>query len=260
MNLNVRRNSMKPFKYILIACLIFIYSNSSLGQTRTVSFIKAVPKRSFNNTKDSVITYPIFSFRNKKLADNINKTVRADFYESYEQNKSLPIRTVLKNLAKDGLAELSYEEIRNDNQFFSFVIYHEWIAAYPSYHQAYFAFDKQSAKYLTIDSLILPEKRNAFKEFVIELWKDSLESYRKDLWTQLTQKEIDSTDYTAALEYVEDDCLQSFSPKDFRLSKDTLEVFFHCGFPRVMLPLAPSGGIVIPFKTIAEYLRPKYRP
>jgi len=257
---NVVRNAMTPFKYTYIAILLFVCSTSSFGQSRTISFIKAVPNRSFNNTKDSVIAYPIFSFRNKKLTDNINKIVKADFYESYDQNKSLPIRTVLRSLAKEGLAELSYEEIRNDNQFLSFAIYHEWIGAYPTYHQAYYAFDKKTAKYLTLDSLILHEKKSIFKELVIKLWKDSLTSYRKGLLTQLTENEIDSTDYAAALENVKDDCIQSFSLKNFRLSKDTLEVFFKCGFPRIMLPLDPSGGIIIPFKTIMEYLRPKYRP
>jgi len=247
-------------KYIYIAVLFLVSSISSFGQTITLSFIKTVPKTSFNNTKDSVITYPIFSSKNKVLTDNINKTVKADFYEAYEKNKSLPVKTVLKSLAKEGLSELSYEEIRNDNKFFSFVIYHEWIAAYPSYHQAYYAFDKRSGKRLTIDSLILPEKRNAFKEMVISMWKDSLVKYRKVLLRQLTDNEIDSTDYELALEYTKDDCLQSYSPKDFKLSKDTVEIFFECPFPRVMLPIDPSGGIVIPFRMISEYLRPKYRP
>ena len=255
-----RDNSMRLSIYVYIAFLIFTCYRSSFGQGRRVSFIKAIPNRSFNNTKDSVITYPIFFFKNKALTDKINKTVKVDFYKLFEKDKSLPIKTVLESLAKEGLAELSYEEITNDNQFFSFVIYHEWIAAYPSYYQVYYAFDKQSAKYLTIDSLVLPEKKKAFKELVIKLWKDSLVTYRKDLLTQLTESVIDSIDYAAALEYVQDDCVESFSPKDFRLSKDTLEVFFHCSFPRVMLPLDPSGGIVIPFKKIIEYLRPKYRP
>ena len=251
---------MRLSKYTSITFLIFVCSISSFGQSRTVSFIKAVPKRSFYNTKDSVIAYPVFSFGNKSLTDRINKTVKADFYASYEQNKSLPIKTVLGSLAKEGLAELRYAEIRNDHMFFSFVIYHEWMAAYPSYHQAYYAFDKQSATCLTVDSLLLPEKRNAFKDLLISLWKDSLAHYRKELVTQLTEKEIDSTDYTAALRYVEDDCLPSFSPKEFELGKDALTIFFTCGFPRVMRPLDPSGGLRIAFQTILEYLRPEYRP
>lgn len=250
---------MRLSKYIFTVCLVFVFSNSSVGQNETISFIKTVPERSFNNTKDSAIIYPIFFFKNKNLRDNINKILKNDFYEFYEQNKSLPILTVLKSLAKDGLVELSYEEIQNDNQFFSFVIYHEWLAAYPSFHKAYYAFDKQTAQYLTINSFILPGKKDAFKNLVINLWKDSLVRYRKDLLSQLTQKEIDSSDYKVALEYTKDDCLQSFSPKYFKLSKDTIEVFFNCDFPRIMLPLDPSGGLIIPFKTITEYLRPKYR-
>jgi hypothetical protein len=79
------------------------------------------------------------------------------------------------------------------------------------------------------------------------------------LITQLEHKEIDSTDYELALEYTAGNCLQSYSSKDFKLSKDALEIFFECGFPRVMLPIDPSGSISIPFGMITEYLRPKYR-
>jgi hypothetical protein len=251
---------MIRIKYIYIAILFLVSSISSLGQTGTVRFIKAVPKRSFNDTKDSVITYPIFLFKNKILTDNVNKSVKYEFLKLYDLNKTKPIKALLQSLANDGLSELDYEEIRSDKKFFSFVIYHEWIAAYPSYHQSYFAFDKTSGKRLTIDDLIIPEMRFAFKGLTINLWKDSLVRYREDLAIQLSNKEIDSTDYETALGYTEDDCLQSYSTTNFKLSKDTLEIFFECPFPRVMLPMAPSRGITIPLRTITKYLKSKYKP
>lgn len=251
---------MTSHLYTYLTNFLFVCSISSSAQSQTVSFIKAVPEKSFHNTKDSVILYPVFTFRNKALADNINKKVKSDFYENYGKNTSLPVKTVLNSLAKEGLAELSYEEIRNDSRFFSFAIHHEWIAAYPSYNQRYYAFDKKSATHLSIDSLILPRKRKAFRNLVINLWKDSVKNYREDLLAQLTSKEIDSTDYALALEYLRDDCVNSYSPNNFRLNQHSIEVFFECGFPRVMLPLDPSGGIVVSFKTLSGYLQPKYKP
>ena len=230
------------------------------GQSAKVSFLKAVPSTAVFNTKDSVITYPIFSFKNKSLANHVNKILKADFYAQFEKKSSVPIKSVLKILAKEGLAELSYEEILNDNKFFSFVLYHEWIAGYPTYHNAYYAFDKQTGKRLLIDSLIAPGMLRVFEKLVMAMWKDSLVKYRKDLALQLESNEIDSSDYEFALEHSKSDCLESYSPKNFKLNKDTLEIFFSCGFPRVMLPLDPSGSIILPFRTITEYLRPKYRP
>ncbi len=90
---------MRHIKYIYTVLLFLVSSISTFGQAATVSFIKTVPKKSWNDTIDSVITYPVFIFKNKGLADNINKTVRAEFYKLYKKNKSVPIKAVLKSLA-----------------------------------------------------------------------------------------------------------------------------------------------------------------
>jgi len=168
------------------------------------------------------------------VADKINKVVKANFYDSYNKNKSLPLKTVLTSLAKEGLVELRYEEIRNDDRFFSFVIHHEWLAAYPTYDQVNYAFNKQTGEYLTLDNLILPEKWQGFKKLVITMWKDAIENYRKKLQIQMKANEIDATDYATAMGYIKDDCVESFSPKEFRLSIENIEVFFECGFPRIL--------------------------
>lgn len=249
---------MRYSRYLSIAVLLVLSFASAIGQGARVSFIKAVPKSSFYNTKDSVIAYPVFAFRNKALTERVNKAVKSDFYRLYKQHPSKPVNAVLRSLASEGLAEMGYEEIRSDDRFFSFVIYHEWIAAYPTYQASYYAFDAKSGMRLTIDSLLLPEKKKAFTELVFHMWKDSLARYRKELSTLLENREIDSTDYELGLDYTKDDCLQSYTPYGFTLGKDTLEILFHCSFPRVMRPLDPSGRIAIPFCTIREYLRPQY--
>lgn len=243
--------------YILFSVLLF--ATNVIAQSGSVTFIKAVPRRSFNNTQDSVITYPIFRFNDKILADNINRLVKAEFFEFYDQNKNVTLKKALKDLAGDGLSELSYEELRNDRKFFSFALFQEWIAAYPSYTTSYYAFDKETKSRITIDELILPEKSIAFKKYITGLWKDSLLKFRQDLKMQLDNKEIDSVDYSTTIEYTATDCLESYSIKNFKLSKETLEIFFDCGFPRIMRPLDPSGRVTLPFRTIIEYLRPKYR-
>ena len=251
---------MRLFQNVYISIIILAFPHICYGQTGTVYFIKAVPKRSICNTKDSVITYPIFSFKNKKLSQNLNQKLKSDFYSHYEQNESLPIRNVLKTLAENGLAEMSYEELRNDDLIFSFALYHEWIAAYPTYHKSFYAFDKHSSNYLTIDSLIVSEKRKAFKQLIINSWLDSLSAYKKDILNQLKNGEIDSTDYSLCLEYISGNCLESFSEKNFKLSRESLEVFFECPFPRILRPIDPSGGVSMSLISIKDYLRPKFKP
>jgi hypothetical protein len=239
--------------------LLLLFATNIIAQSNIVTFIKAVPNKEHYNTKDSVISYPIFQFRDTILSDSINLTVKAGFMEMHDQRKMVSIEETLKQLADDGLSELSYEELLNDARFFSFALFQEWMAAYPTYTTSYYAFDKATRSRITIDHLILPEKSTAFKSYVTGLWKDSLLKYRQDLKRQLDRNDIDSADYSTALGYTESDCLESYSIKAFKLTKDTLEIFFDCGFPRIMLPLDPSGGIIVPFKTITEYLRPKYR-
>jgi len=243
--------------YILL--LLLLFATNAFAQSSIVTFVKAVPRRSFNNTKDSVISYPIFRFKDKILTDNINRLVKAEFFDFYDQKQNVTIKKALKELAEDGLSELTYEELLNDNKFFSFCLFQEWIAAYPSYTTTFYAFDKETKQRITIDELIQPAKSVAFKSFITSLWKDSISKYRQDLKMQLANKEIDSVDYSTAIEYTETNCLESYSTKDFKLSKDTLEIFFDCGFPRILRPLDPSGGVLIPFKQITEYLRPRYR-
>lgn len=255
---------MKPLKKYYSTLLFVLLASDILAQSSIVSFIKTVPKKSYNNTKDSVIIYPIFRFKDNILSHNIlshniNRLVKYEFLAFYDQNKNVSLKKILDELAKNGLSELSYEELLNDRKFFSFALFHEWIASYPTYKTTYYVFDKETKNRITLDQLILPEKNIAFKNYITGIWKDSLSNYRQNLKFQLENKDIDSADYSTALEYIETDCLDSHSFKEFKLTKDTLEIFFSCGFPRIMLPIDPSGGIILPFKTISEYLRPKYR-
>lgn len=255
-----RNDYILPTKFLFLTSLFWIFSICSFGQESNVRFIKVVPKRTFHKTKDSVITYPIFTFKNKKLTEKVNQSVKSEFFKLYENHKKLRIEALLKSLASDGLAELRYEHITDDEKFFSFILFHEWIAAYPSYHQSYFAFDKISGYRLTIDSLIQPDKKNDFKDLVINMWRDTLVKYRKELITQLHNNDIDSIDYELALKYTKDDCLDSYSTTTFKLSTDMIEIYFECPFPRIMRTLDPSSSIILNFRELSEYLRPKYRP
>jgi len=248
---------MKAFINCLF--LLIIWTSTPASAQPDILFIKTIPQKSINNTSDSVISYPIFRFGDIILSASINESLRHEFNEMYDLDPKTSIRNALNDLATKGLSEMSYEELLNDDKFFSFIISHEWIAAYPTYTESYFVFDKKTKNRITINELVLPGKRNDFKNYVISLWKDSITSYKGYLEEQLANGEIDSLDYSSARDYADKYCINSYSIKKFRLIKNTIEIIFDCGFPRVMRPLDPSGSVILPFKKIREYLKPKYR-
>ncbi len=240
--------------------IAFLFIITPLSYSQVVKFELIKEKTLRYETDDTTLVYPIFHFKNKNFSQLVNKTVRNEFYEFYDINRALPIKAALKTIGKDGLTELGYEIHLDDQQFFSFELYQEWLAAYPTSGQMYFSFDKQSGRQLTLDSLIIPSRIKDFEKLVKSIWKDSLTKYRKELKVQLKNGDIDSIDYESSLEYLKDDCLSSYSTTNFKLTKGQVEVFFACGFPHVMLPLDPSGGISLSFDRIKNYLRPAYKP
>jgi hypothetical protein len=247
---------MRRISFLLV--LLLIITSHLYSQVDSIELIKEKTLR--YETDDTTLIYPIFHFKNKNFSELVNTIVRKEFSELYDIDPAMPIRTALKNIGKDGLTELGYEIHLDDQQFFSFELYQEWLAAYPISGQVYFTFDKISGKRLTLDSLIIPSCRKDFQQLVKSMWKNSLIKYRKELKVQLQNGDIDSTDYELSLEYLKDDCLSSYSSENFKLTKGHIQIFFECGFPHVMLPLDPSGGITLSLDRIKNYLRPAYKP
>jgi hypothetical protein len=243
----------------LTILISFLFPLFVFSQHRYVTFIKQKPDKKLFNTAAYTINYPFFRFQNEQLSKNVNAAVRKDVFQDREVSDRLPLAKRLKQLADQGLTDLSYEEVRNDEHVLSFTLYFEWLAAYPTGWRTHFVFDKQRGRRITLDSLVLSSKRKAFQALLQSMQEDSMERYRQELKGWLDSKEVDSSDYEYALEQTKNNCWEYYDATNFLLYKDRLEVIINCEFMHALQNLTPSSSLYIPLKEIALYLKPRYR-
>jgi hypothetical protein len=153
---------------------------------------------------------------------------------------------------------MRYYEVRNDNKIFSFYLHYEVIAAYPTYRQQTYTFNKKTGQLLTIDSLIAENKLPYFMQAIEQLQKASLENYKKDLRSAFNNGEIEEADYAYALEQTKENCWSFYSNRNFKLYPDRLEIIIDCEFARIYQPFSPLAILSISKKQLYAFLKPEY--
>lgn len=243
----------------LLVILLFLFCSYSYGQDLTVTFIKEPPD-SNHFGKDSSIIYPVFEFKNSSISKKINLALKNDFKQFYEMADSIVnIRSILKESASNGLVSLTYTLLRNDNRFFSFYLGNEGEAAYPTYWETYYCFDKINGNLLTLDSLLSPEKKKQFLKVLRQKQKKQIDNYKKDILKDLKNNDIVKDDYDFALSQIKNDCWGNYSPKEFKIHTDKIEIIIDCDFPHVAQNMDPSPSLFFSLITFKQYLKYKYK-
>lgn len=243
---------------VLLPVFTFLCTLFANGQSSYVTFIKERPDKKRFNTSDSTLVYPVFKFKNPVLSNRINSTLKADFSNFYDLKSTSSIRTLLKGAAENGLVELQYNEVRNDDKVLSFYMSSEAMAAYPTYWETPYAFNKKAGQLLTLDSLIIEGKRSQFLELLQQMQKDSIEKYKEVMLSELDKGDLEKEDYEYILEQTKDNCWEYFSPRSFKLYKEYIEVIIDCEFPHVIMALSPPSVLTIRGKQLKEYLKPEF--
>ncbi|MEP6616013.1 MAG: hypothetical protein ABJA57_05510 [Ginsengibacter sp.] len=192
------------------------------------------------------------------LSKSINTTLKSQFCNFFELNKSSSIRKLLKEASEQGLVEMQYNELRNDKTIFSFYISYEAETAYLTDWEMTFAFNKKTGNLLTIDSLISKSKRNAFVNALKKMQRDSMSSYKKEILAEYKMGDIEKEDYDYAIEHTKNNCWEYFSVKTFKLYSDSMEIRIDCEFPNLYKSISPPSIFTLPTNQLNHFIKLEY--
>ena len=186
--------------------------------------------------------------------------LKKDFKQFYDFPDSIEyVQAILKEAASHGLVQLDYNLLLNDKILFSFYLGSEGMGAYPTYSEVYYCFDKINGSLLTLDSLISPEKRGNFLKVLRQKQEKNILDYKDKILNDLKNNEIQKEDYEFAISQIENDCWANYSPKNFKIFTDKIEIIIDCQFPHVAQNMNPSTALVFTLASIKQYLKPKYK-
>ena len=245
-------------KQIIAICLLSGISFNSISQLISIEKIKAIPQKSFYNTKDSTLVFPAFKIKNKNAEIKINNKIKTDFKKDRGIEKSGNIQSMLKKASEEGLTQIDFEIKYQKNKLLSFLFQWEATGAYSSTWQTYYCFNLETGNLITLDSLIDKRYKKDFLSLVKKKQSENINKYKKDLSDQLRKKEIDKETFNWATAQIRNNSWGNYNPQNFIIDKNTLTIIIDCEFPHAIQALSPDNEIKLTIKEVQPYFNSIY--
>ena len=243
-------------KFILL--LFFLVCNSyTHAQLVKIEEIKLRPNHKLFNTKDSTIVYPIIVTKNDVASKLINDEIREQMID--EAYNKMSTQKALTELINERLTNLFYEVTFKNSNILSMKISAEGYGAYSSWSYSYFNFDLKTGKTITIEDVVEENKYQSLEVIVFTNKKKALEKYKKEEFELFSNKEIDSTTYSWAIEHVNENCMGETTLSVFSLSAFGIEFIDPCEFPHILRSQTPTYELKYSYKIISQFLKPEFK-
>lgn len=184
-----------------------------------------------------IIDYPIIITDSKIAQNKINETIKLSIFGIME-NDTRPMDSIVKEAIFDWLTGIDYEIYFNSNNILSVLISSEGYGAYPSTLKSYFNFNLKTGEALKITDIVSQNKKDDFNKQVTKDKFRALTKNKKEMGDMLNKGEIDKETYQWAEQYMSY-CFESLDLENFIITKDYIQVFDECEFPRAIRNLSP---------------------
>lgn len=238
--------------------IIFLLLNTfAIGQSVKITEIRKITSAWNYASMDTSIVYPVINTNSKSINKKINEQILEVFVDTEYLKK--PVDVALDSAISGGLFSMSYEVTFNSNNILSITINAVGCGAYCSGWSTYFNFNTSTGKSITIDDILINEKKTNFGNMVRNEKTKNLIEYKKVLKEQLEKTSIDSSAYEWALEQVNEYCMNSVSVNQFSLTASEIEIHDDCDFPHAIQGLQPDYKLEYPYADITEMLKPDWK-
>ncbi len=256
-------------KYLFILLSIPVIASSQEITTLTttiplnVAMFKSILRKSANeyvNDTTIAIRYPIVLTSNDTFADQINKQIKRTLFspvlKDIEGKQDIDL---LDSFITIGLNKMSYKTTLNNNGILSLTINYQSCGAVDCVDTSVILnFDITTGKPLAIEDIISKDNLDLFMKGVQVDKSTALNKYKVDLKDQLDNQDISKTDYAAAIDNVNNNCMTSVQVKNFILTETGIEILDDCDFPQSLEDIKPSYHLVYPYNTIKSLLNQNF--
>ena len=193
-----------------------------------------------------IIDYPIIITDSKIAQNKINETIKLSIF-GIMKDDTHPMDSIIQEAIFDWLTGIDYEIYFNSSNILSVLISSDGYGAYPSTLNSYFNFNLNNGEEIKIKDIISEGKLEEFKKKVRKDKFQVLTRHKNELRQMLQEKEIDQETFNWAEEYMSY-CFESLDLENFIITKDYIQVFDECEFPRASRYLSPAYELKYPIK------------
>jgi hypothetical protein len=238
----------------ILSILFLLLGLHSVGQVVKIDILKVSPSNRFVGNRSFKLNYPIIRTGVQRIDSLINNDIKNKL--TYNEYIGETIDSAIYKWTEEGLADLNFQVTYNKNAIISLNISAETCAAYCAGWTEYFNYDIPTGKPLNLNSIV--DTSGNFRNLVITQRNLQYKNQKKELKEMLLDKkyELDSATYETALESY-NECIRSFTLKNFALYNDHLEIIETCDLPHFMQNLTPVIELKYKYKDIKEYLKIK---
>ncbi|MGG9964648.1 hypothetical protein [Ferruginibacter sp. SUN106] len=244
--------------FIVMLLLISLHFQRAVAQSVTIKEIKCLPDKKHYNTTEATLIYPVVSTKNT-AGKLINAFIKTAIVEKETEDSTVSTRQGLKDMAANGLINLSYEVTFNKNNILSLNIFQEGCGAHCSSWNTYFNFDTRTGKAITIEDIISKNNIADFTKMVLKDKQKALTLYKTEEKEELNSKAIDSSEYDWAIREVDDYCFKSVDISNFSLSDTGIAIMDGCEFPNAIKSQSPSYNLSYLYTTLSVSLHPQLK-
>jgi hypothetical protein len=243
-------------KYVLL--LLLLINTAVTAQQVTFKEIRLKPNPKYYNTTDTTIIYPVIVTGKKKAELLMNTSIKNELFKP--ENASLPVKRILKeHLNEYGLINLYYKVTYKKKGILSMNIYEEGCGAYCSSGYTWFNFDVNTGKAITMDDLLLENKKDSFSKIVLTDKLKALQTYKIEELDNLHHQYIDSESYRMIIEMADSNFSKSADIENYSLAANGIEIMDICELPHILRSQEPSYQLKYTYKFMAPFIKPEYR-
>jgi hypothetical protein len=237
---------------VLIGCLLFPLF--VLSQSARFTQIKVKPLKKYYDVDSATIFFPVVVLSNQAVAAKINTSLRNRIVDTRGGDSTFGLNSSILLAVENGLVDLTYDILFNNNGMLSLDIRGEGTVAHPYYFQETLNFDLASGNAIAVSDLFTPAGLKSFKTRVKHDKTKALVQHKSELKTLLSNKEITKEVYDTALETI-NECLNSLSLDKFTLDGSSIVIYDNCEFPHYIRSIGPGYTLQYKLASLKIWLK-----
>jgi hypothetical protein len=215
-----------PLFFLLFSASCTGIKRQQAPATDTVAAVQCSDTNAFNRIKNTLSVLNVLDMTAEEFA---------------EMNQDTPLI---------GLQAYDLDTTYDEHCVLSVTVKVDWTAAYPTYYEYYYNFDKRNGLRLRMSDVVKADSLNGLIRRCNELLADNISTQKADI-TEPDRLE----DFNNILK----ETPPVFTPENidnYVLTRDGMKIEYKFGFPRYALVLEPEGTLEFSIADISPYLKP----
>lgn len=196
--------------------------------------------------------YPVLFTGDSVIDHTIDQDLKTRFLG--DEYAAVPLDEALARWASDIIVYLDYQVHYASEDLVSLSLEYEGCGAYCSFSRSYFTYSLRDGRWLALVDVVkldsdFLQKITADKDAAFEVGFENMVALLSE-----EGADLDKDTYEWAKGYIEN-CRQDFSPYEYLLHKDYLEIFAPCFLPNAIKNLSPHISLKYLYKDLEGQLK-----